>query len=329
MLKKLATIFLVLLLSGHDANAAQRGGGTPIPAQAAAAGYILNTYHIDSNFTSATVDTTCSLTSGFKVYNNNFDYNPCVYTGTTLEPDGTAFITANNGAMTSAARLTPGSPSSNPADNFVGTAFGGGAYFEAEVLFDPSLTTSLIWPAWWLESIEKLCNDYADQWAGQAANYHHFQEIDIVEWFTPNNIRYNATTIDWYGIFGVGCGSGQYCSVSSNAYAGSNTTYGPSTQASLAPVPPGTDFTLYHRYGVLWIPATVSTNGSYQFYFDDIHVATTILHSQFTTQSPPPTTSTPWTFGVGDTQHFAFLLGVLRVKAINVWQATAANNLTF
>lgn len=323
-------IFLIVLLAGLGAGAAERSGGSTMPDQARAAGYILNTFHMDSNFTSATVDTTCALTSGFKAYYANFNYQPCNYagSGTVLEPDGTAFVPINS-TMSSASRLTPGSPSTNPADNFVGTAFGGGGYFEATVMFDPALVTGSNWPAWWLMSIEKLCNDYANQWSGQTTGYAHFQEVDIVEWFDSHINRYNATTIDWSGVFGVTCGGGLYCSLTSNAYPGSNTTYGSSSQASLVPVPAGTDFTLYHRYGVLWIPATISTNGSYQFYFDDIPVGTTIIHSQFTTQTPPPTTSTPWTFGIGDSQHLAWLLGDLRVKSINVWQATAANNLTF
>src|SRR5262249_36182692 len=95
-------------------------------------------------------------------------------------------------------------------------------------------------------------------------------------------------------------------------------------------VPLKTDFTQYHRYGFLWVPATASKNGYAEHYFDDQKIGWAVAWSQYTNQAPPP--RPPWTFGVIDNNHLVLILGTgigepMTVKSVNVWQASDINNM--
>ena len=302
-------LFALLCSLAFSANAFDMlAGGTRIPAAARAAGYTLNTFSINSNFNTTTVDNGATYASGYKMYRSNYFGGVSAPAGT-LNADGSVTISGSQYDLVSAGKITT-------APYFVGIAFGGGGYFEAELKFDPA-TAYLLgnWPAFWLMSIEH--NDGQDvQWSGEVAGYRHFMEVDIMEAFsTSASDTYQSTLHDWYGVHAVTCSA--WCSVTSNYYAGT------------AHAPKGTDWNIYHRYAVAWIPATVSTQGCYYFYFDDIKMSS-ICYSQFTTQAAPPTSLTPWTFGIGDSQHLTleFGGGPITVKSVNVWQATTSNNWT-
>ena len=82
---------------------------------------------------------------------------------------------------------------------------------------------------------------------------------------------------------------------------------------------------------MLWIPATPTRRGSFSFYFDGVQVGPTTPYAAFQDQAPPPSFFSPWLFGIIDRQHLVLILGSnsgpLRVRSVNVWQASGANNL--
>ena len=214
LISALAVVFL--LFCSQAFSSPYRGGGSPIPAQAAAAGYKTNTFSIRNNFNTSTVDTHCTLASGFLAYNNNLNYGTCDYvgSGTVLNADGSAYVPTNS-TMSSISRLT--SP-----PYYVGNAFGGGGYFEAELFFNPAWAGPTNWPAWWLMSAEKLAADFGDQWPGQVTGYNHFMEVDTMEFFAGSSRSYNSTLIDWWGLYNTTCS--KYCSLSTNSYPASKIT---------------------------------------------------------------------------------------------------------
>jgi hypothetical protein len=303
-MKKL--LFVLLCFMTFSVNAFDMlGGGSSIPAAARAAGYTLHTFSINSNFSTANVDQGITYASGYKMYYNNF-FGPAPTVPETINTDGSMTLSGSNGNLVSTGYIAT-------SPYFVGTAFGGGGYFEAEIRFDPTTANAgSSWPAFWMMSLEH--NDRHDiQWTGEATGYMHFMEVDIMEWYQSARGQYQSTLHDWYGIYGTTCAA--WCNISSGFTPG------------IAKVPRGTDWTLYHRYAVAWIPATSTTSGRYDFYFDDIKM-TSFSYSQFTTQAAPPTSSTTWTYGIGDSQHLTLEMGHEDVKSVNVWQATTANNIT-
>jgi hypothetical protein len=97
--------------------------------------------------------------------------------------------------------------------------------------------------------------------------------------------------------------------------------------------PSTTDFTQYHAFGFLWVPATASAQGYAQYYFDGQATNDKMTWTQYSGTDVPPPGTTPWTFGVLDPQHVALVLGTgnaepMRIQSVNVWQASASNNLS-
>lgn len=105
---------------------------------------------------------------------------------------------------------------------------------------------------------------------------------------------------------------------------------------SLMRVPVGTDFTKFHKYGFLWIPAQASSSGKVRgyaaYYFDDKLVSTgQQAWDPYCGEAPPPTSEHP-AFGVLDRQHLALILGSgigepMNVQSVNVWQVSSDWNL--
>jgi hypothetical protein len=309
---------LAVALLGDGVNAKPRhlAGGTPIPAAASAAGYTTLSFSTTA-FTTANVDWSLTEGAGFQWYSANFFNVTPSLGGSTLNADNSISI---EGVTFGTAAQASGSP------GYHGIAFGCGAYMEAEIGFQASaVSTALGWPAWWAMSLEHLVGLSGQQWSGQPSGYDHFMEVDTLEYDRPYSTlpnTYGGTLHDWYGIFNSTCSppANQYCNVA--------TPFTTSTKT----VPPGTDWTLYHRVAVLWVPATSLANGTITFYFDDIPMNNPVSYSQFTSQSPPPTSSTPWTFGIIDQQHLTPLLDAgtntpINVRSVHIWQNSSACNL--
>jgi hypothetical protein len=169
-------------------------------------------------------------------------------------------------------------------------------------------------------ALEHLIGLPGQQWPGQMAGYSHFIEPDFMEKEDTNSIDYGGAIHDWYGVYEQTCSGQVYCNVF------------PAFNVANRVLPAATNFNQYHRYGLLWVPATATTKGSITYYFDGAQVGPTINYTQLTTQAPVPTASTPWTYGIIDQQHLVLVLGTgpstpMQVQSVTVWQASAAANM--
>jgi hypothetical protein len=224
--------------------------------------------------------------------------------------------------------------------NWVGTAFGGGAYVEATFKFDPSQVqnnwTGASFPAWWTNTLEAqigstLSGSYAGNpsrtsfwWQSQQTatpGFAHFIEPDIFEYdysTVQSPPAYQGTLHDWSGVYSGGWPV--------NITQPSGPTKTP---------PASTDFRLYHSYGLLWIPATLSKSGLLRYYFDGMPIGTDVTYAQYSDSSdtPPVTSSSPWLFGVIDQQHLCLTFNTssgmpMTISNVSVWQKDTSSNLT-
>jgi hypothetical protein len=257
-----------------------------------------------------------SYASGYHWYLWNFFGKMVPAQGATLNIDGSISLMNPNSSnaviATAGLGRTPGT--------FVGRAFGGGGYFEAEIEFDPGTVEHKEgWPAWWGMSIEHLVDSSKPQWPGQPNGYMHFIEVDPFEYDKPERApnEYGAAMRDWFGIYRKTCP--EVCNYTT-PYAASN-----------AAAPIGVNWKTYHDAAMLWVPATRDQDGYISFYFDGLLVGGPYRWRQFTDQAPPVTGSTPWRFGIIDQQHIALILGSgsgpMRVRAVRVWQKEESANL--
>jgi len=291
------------------------------PSYAASVGYNTNTF--SSRFDSSTVDLQRSGKPTFLWYPWQLFGRQTNTGAIKLNADGSVTlqgdITGPNGELTTA------TPAANAA-GFVGTAFGGGAYIEAVFRFDPAdvaRQNSKGWPSFWSLTAEGSVLQGANQWPGQPAGFQHQVEADFFEYLllpyhAPPN-AYGASLHDWYGIRNVTCRG--LCQQGMP----------PSVGKRLAPT--NIDFTQYHRYGFLWVPATVAQKGYARFYLDGQPVGPDQQWTLFTGQPPPPT-GQPWAFGVLDQQHLLLILGTgvgepMTIQSVNVWQQSTTQNLHY
>lgn len=308
----LGTVNSVIMANGaqpHDWLEAMAGGrvyyaGNP----AARVGYNLLTF--DGVMTDETVDEEGTNGDGYQFYRWNFFGN--TPTGQVTFNDN-GLVLNNRAQLSSAVDLSGSGP-------WKGVAFGGGAYFEAEIAFDQSIINNANWwPSVWAMAIEHLSMGSLEQWPGQVTDYEHFIELDIFEYLYGANSerKYSATPHDWYGVY------------NGSAYPG-NITVG-STPAQRIP-DPAIDWSQFHKVGALWVPATPSTKGYIRFYLDGKQMGWTHSWDQFNQASAPPPLLGTSAFGIMDYQHLALILSTgdsqpFNVKSYKVWQLNADNNL--
>jgi hypothetical protein len=290
------------------------------PAGAASAGYTENTF--SSDFSSTTVDLENSAKPGFSWYPWNLFGRHTNLSAITLNSDGSVTLagdtTGPNGELVTSA-------GADNSSKFVGTAFGGGAYIEAELKFNPDDVASAGtkgWPSFWSLEISGSVLKSQSQWPGQPSGYQHSVEVDFFEYLylpynVPRNI-YGAGMHEWYGIQHVTCGRG-LCA-----------QHMPGNEPK-RPTPERTDFTQYHRFGFLWVPATDNKSGYARYYFDGKTVGQDRTWTKYADQPPPPTNQS-WAFGRLDQQHQVLILGTginepMTVRSVNVWQASDENNM--
>ena len=177
---------------------------------------------------------------------------------------------------------------------FIGTAFGGGGYFEATFKFDPQDVIRNDfngWPSWWSMSIEHMANLDTRQWPGQQKGYEHFIEADFFEYdlkdyATRKKLNYFGGALhDWFGH-------------PSEPYKGVPLPH----TVFVREVPINTDFTQYHRYGFLWVPATATRDGYAEHYFDGRRVGRRIAWKRYQTKP-----------------HHQNRLGYLALSTIIIW----------
>jgi hypothetical protein len=306
------------LLAAAPAEAADA-----IPAAAAGAGYRMETLASDT-FGTKSVDMKMSYGRGYQWYFYNFFGVSPISASTSFNSDGSLNTVglipgwAGFGANIASAGVSRTGP------GFVGTAYGGGGYFEATLSFDNTkVNLNNGWPSFWSMALEHMIFK-GDQWAGQAPGYEHYIEPDFFEYDGGVGPYYGGDIHDWYGINNKTC-SGGYCNQDLPWSSGSN-----GYVARF--VPSNTVFTQYHKYGFLWKPATATARGALSYYFDGKQVGTTTFYTKFVSQAPKPTTATPWTFGIIDKQHLVLTFGSaapapMKVRSVQVWQASAVNNM--
>jgi hypothetical protein len=289
------------------------------PPAAAAVGYNRNTF---TSFKPGDIDMDDTGKSGFAWYPYHYFGSRAQSRNITVNADGS--VTLNGDVTGPNGELTTTAPARNSA-KFVGVAFGGGAYIEAAIKFDPVVARDKNlkgWPSFWALSLEHAATGAA-QWNGKPQGYEHFVEVDILEYdLTEPNLGlnyYGANMHDWYGAYNKTCAGQGFC----DAWRGYS-------EVKTA-VDPTTDFTQYHTYGFLWVPASAAAEGYAQFYFDRNPVGKKIAWTKFNSQDGEPE-GQPWKFGVLDQQHLALILGTgvgkpMTVASVNVWQASDHGNL--
>lgn len=313
----------------------QYGLAASAPPQAATVGYTQNTF--SSTFTND-IDLNNTRAPGYHWYLNKFfGWPPTQPSSLHFNSDGS--LTLTSGGSTANFAISSAADSGKPAPNdWVGTAFGGGGYFEAEFKFDPSFVMkpgAVGFPAWWLGALEHAHRTpHGAQWKGQVPGFEHYIEVDIFEYNQwknhPFNV-YSGAVHDWYGIHNQTCPGKAYCDA---------TNYNNTTRFSnyLISTPTNTDFRQYHKYGVLWVPATKTSQGYLQYYFDGKPTNDRVSWSLYDEQAHRPlmlqtaSQSTPWVFGILDRQHLILILGTgngqpMTIKDVNVWQKNADQNL--
>jgi hypothetical protein len=287
----------------------------PIPTAAAAAGYRMETLAVDT-LNATTVDQRLTYAPGYKLYYFNFDGMPPAPGLTTFNSDGSATVATNQNGWNGYGSFLVSAGKISGGAGFRGTAFGGGGYYEATLSFNAALVNvnNGSWPAWWSMSLEHLNGDKGDQWAGQRPGFMHYVEPDFFEYDAGASVAgWGGNVHDWYGVNN----SGNYMLPWGTVFR---------------PVAASTNFSQYHRYGFLWKPATATAKGSFSYYFDGVQVGATTYYTKFNNQAPPPGANTPWTFGIIDQQHMVLIVGTgppapMKIKTVQVWQASAAGNL--
>jgi len=166
---------------------------------------------------------------------------------------------------------------------------------------------------------QRIAGQRALRVPGQALGYEDFIEMDFVEYnienIQANDYVYSGSMIDWNGVFGQTC-SNSYCAIE-NSYT-----------SKIRQLPETVDFSVYHSYGALWVPATADTDGYLQWYFDGAPVGQQVSWPELTDSSvvPPPP------FGIADQQHLVVILGTgtqypMTISSVSVWQKSRADNL--
>ncbi|SKD05492.1 hypothetical protein SAMN05445504_9516 [Burkholderia sp. CF099] len=316
-------IVLACLLALPGVGAAQSANVREdvVPTPARSAGYVVHTF--GSRFMAGAVDWQDERTANFQWFRGRFfGYPP-------LDRSAVSQAEREEGVVLGdSRRANYGIATAAPAKNgegWVGVAFGGGAYIEAQLRFDPAASRDAPqkgWPAFWGMAIEHLAALPAEQWPGQPQGYQRFIEVDIFEYdltrFGLPEAWYGSALHDWYGHYQHTCTTG-YCH---------HSTAMPDVRMK---PPPATDFNRFHKYGFLWIPATAHTPGRAQFFFDGKPIGKPASWDHLTDRMPELEMRSAG-FSVLDRNHLVLILGSGRaqpmtVRAVDVWQASDAANL--
>ena len=293
------------------------------PPAAAAAGYLQHTF--SAPFVESDVDLSASPARSKSWYLWNFHHLSRTPGEIRLHGDGSASIAAKtvnefNGQVTTAAAAA------DQQSGFVGTAFGGGGYFEATLAFDPEQVaagnTAAGWPSFWTQPLEMVLNRGEAHWPGQPAGYNHYAELDILEYgyVLAHGARntYGVDVHDFYGQAGKTC-SNWLCD------------YELGRRLATAQVSPETDFKRFHRYAALWAPASSTSEGYLQHFFDDEPVGTKVTWKMLPADATPPPDGKDWAFSIFDKEKHLLVLGSsrvapLQVERVDVWQKSDAEN---
>jgi beta-glucanase (GH16 family) len=272
-----------------------------------------------AGFNTQTFGQTMALGSDLRKF-DFFGVNPNAIT--VSQPGGSGSITITGGGNNYGAQLCTASYASGATPYIYGVAFGGGGYFEASLSM--ASQPSNAGASFWANDVESMAGGSAGDltlrhWPGQAADYGEWIEVDAPEFNTGTTNTYGQGMHNW---FGVGSSPGDV-----------NT--GASLWAPFSPVtvPAGTDFRQSHLYGFLWVPATSTTQGYMEWYFDRVKIGKRISWDLYNPALAPPPVAGSSAFSVLDTRHLALIVGngtpanPVTLSNLQVWQSSAAKNL--
>jgi hypothetical protein len=305
------------------------------PANPAASGYQI--VFQDTFADTSTIDMADTAAPGFHWYRRKpFGY--------TTEPAANIVISGGHLVLTTTANtagimISTAVPVNGAANGagWVGTAFGNGAYFEAQFAFDgPSVYAAgfgdVGWPAFWGMSVEHWANIGGDQWPGQPAGYTHFIEDDFFEYDNTGNQNFWGTGIwDWSGTYAVTCPASGFCGILNDGRTsahGVNNIYLTTTAGS-----PVWNTSTFHTLGHLWVhgDANNSQQGFTQTFMDGQAAITNSAGSSqvpwthTTMPSPDALPGSPQVWNIHDDQKLVVVLGTgnnlpFHVKFVKVWQ---------
>jgi hypothetical protein len=227
----------------------------------------------------------------------------------TTNPDGSVTCMGTPGYGYNALTATLGSGS------WRGVCFGKGGYYEATFKYTGPPPFGVPVPSFWANDIEnQLQNSYGtgeSQWPGQPKGYVDSIEWDIVE--VNNGAGSMGFTVhSWFGF--------QSAIQDTMAISDGSPANGLGDQ------------TQYHRYGGLWVPATASSKGYIQHYFDDRPVGNRIEWNQYNPALPPPPREGRNAFSRIDVSHMYFIIGTgpnnpTTYEGVRIWQRDRSGNI--
>jgi len=204
----------------------------------------------------------------------------------------------------------------NHNSTFRGVGFGGGGYFEIDMLIENPLVgyrepPQSGWPAWWCDAVEGGFSDYS---VSPGPSVQHI-EFDAAEFMAANNREYSAGIIHW--------------SDAENPNWRFNS--GVIGQDSTVRLPSNNNFGVRHKYGWLWVPATANSQGYIKNYYDRQQVGQTYTWTPYVSgnkaQDPG---DPPWS--IIDRQHMHLMIGTcnenpMTIYTVTVWQKDDSKNL--
>lgn len=200
--------------------------------------------------------------------------------------------------------------------SFGGRTWGGGGYFECTMRYTGSTPPSGVpCPAFWLNDVENQLADAGtsgsqSHWPGQPAGY-----VDSIEWdITEVNNGFGSmgfTVHNWYGFNPAN----DQAAVSDGSPAN-----GLGNQA------------VYFTVAGLWVPATDTTQGYIQHYYNGNPVGNRIVWNKYNPALGPPPHEGSNAFSRIDQVHMYMILGTgpanpMTVQRVRVFQANGSANL--
>jgi|GEM_PF-2323380 len=263
-----------------------------LPSNPLASGFNLI---FDDEFDSiSTIDVNHTGADGYKWYVGQYYGSPTATSTMYSVSSGVLTITGCPVAWGSTLQSTE--PDSSNGLGYHGTAFstGSGIYYEARIamanISTIDTTGHALCPAFWSNDI-KGCTKLSRTMPGNPSDFEYIED-DFME-FDPKwgtGTGYSSTIHDW---------SGTLTGTVVNNVANTNSTL---------PVTTGTDFTQWHTYGVLWVPASAANGwiGYRQAFFDGVPQAAVCWQGNQTGTYPP---SGSYMFSLEDEDKFDIILG--------------------
>ena len=195
------------------------------------------------------------------------------------------------------------------AGSFLGKTWKGscGGYYAMQFSFPGTAVQNNGWPGFWANDIENQISQGGGlaHWPNQPGGYVTSIEVDVVEWMSGNR-SYGGALHHWYGIPPSGATN---------------------TEESGSPftVPAGTNPAQPHWYGGLHVPATATTKGYFEWYFDHKKVGNRITWDKYNPNSPPPPAKGSTAYAVTDERNLYWIAGSGPSNPITIYDFQAWN----